>query len=165
MTEFAGVTALRGKQRPWQEKWRETEQAHKAVTDVVYSGAPSGHRIEERTTIALVFFRVCHELPEAIEGDGSVPITIKHRARRLAVRRAVLILVDDLDNTRKHGRRDPGKCHARVGEISWTNGTPPKMTILRECPNRAVQLFDLLTAATDATSAWRSFFTRNGIAP
>lgn len=115
-------------------------------------------------TIALSFFRACHELPEAIDSDSHVPSVIKRKARRRADR-GVLRLVADVDNTRKHAGRDPNKCHARVGEISWTNDAPPTMTILRECPNRPVERFGVLVSATEALDAWRSFFARNGLVP
>lgn len=41
-----GITALLGKERPWQEKWREIQAAHQAVTDV-YNGTCRGRDTEE----------------------------------------------------------------------------------------------------------------------
>jgi hypothetical protein len=127
---------------------------HQTVTDI-YNGTRSDRDVEGWKAIALSFFRACHELAEAIDSDGSIPSVIKRNARRLAGRRAILRLVADVDNTRKHGGRDPGKCHARLGEISWAHDAPPTMTILRDCPHRSVERFDVLASATEAISEWR----------
>jgi hypothetical protein len=159
-----GITALLDKQRRWQEKWREIEAAYQAVTDA-YNGTRPGRDVEDWKTIALSFFRACHELPEDIDSDAHVPSATRRKARRFVDRRAVLRLVGDVDNTRKHGGRDPNKCHGRVGEISWANDAPPTMTILRECPNRPVERFDVEVSANSALDAWWSFFARNGLVP
>lgn len=131
-TEAFRITAAYEKARPWQEKWKEVESAHQAVTEVYGGRAPGG--AEEWKSITLSFFRTCHELPEAIMADSSVPLSIRRNVRRVAERNDVLRLVADVDNTRKHGGRDPGKCHAHIGELTWGDDTNPTVTILRECP-------------------------------
>jgi hypothetical protein len=106
----------------------------------------------------LSFFQTCHELPEAILSDSGVSAVIKGSVRRVAVRSTTLKLVADVDNTRKHGGRDPGKCHAHIGEISWGDHVTLTMTILRECPNSPVERFDVLASATAAMGRWRDIF-------
>ena len=59
-----GITAVYEKQRPWQEKWQEAEAAYHALTEVYRGSVPGG--AEEWKSIALSFFRTCHELPDAI---------------------------------------------------------------------------------------------------
>jgi hypothetical protein len=71
----------------------------------------------------LSLFQSCHELPEAIAADSDVPESSKRYVRRVAERN-VLRLVADVDNTRKHAGRDPGKCHARIGEIMGRRHNP-----------------------------------------
>jgi hypothetical protein len=137
VTESFAVTALYEKQRPWQEKWQEVGAAWDAVSEVYSGSVPGG--AEQWKAIALTFFRACHELPEAITSDGTVPTLVTRRIQRAAQCRAALRLVADVDNTRKHGGRDPDKCHARVGEISWGDHDTPTMAIIRECPIRTVR--------------------------
>lgn len=161
--EAADVTAIYEKQLPWQEKWKEVEAAYHTITDVYGSRVPGG--AEEWKRIALSFFRACHELPEAIAGDSSVSATTADNVSTAATGAAALRLVADVDNTRKHGGRDPNKCHARVGEISWGDHVTPTMTILRECPNRPVERFDVLASATAAMDEWRAIFSRHGLVP
>jgi hypothetical protein len=157
------VTALIEKQRPWQEKWQEVEAAYDALTEVYGGNVPDGP--EAWTVRALSFFRACHELPEAIAGDSTVPTSTTRGIRKSAQGRAVLKLVADVDNTRKHGGRLPAKCHARVGEISWGDHDPTTMTILRECPDRPVERVDVRDAATTAMDAWQAILSRHGLTP
>jgi hypothetical protein len=117
-----GIRALYEKQRPWQETWQEVPAAYHAVTEE-YSRSVSGGA-DDWKGIALSFFRLCHELPEAITGDSTVQTSTKRTIRRAAGHRNVLKLVADVDNTRKHGGRDPDKCHAHIGEGSWGATTP-----------------------------------------
>lgn len=163
VTEAFRITAAYEKERPWQEKWKEAEAAYQAVTEV-YGGRALGGGAEEWKSIALSFFRTCHELPEAIVTDSGVPASIKRYVRKAADRNA-LRLVADVDNTRKHVGRDPGKCHAHIGEISWGDHTTPTMTILRECPNKPVERFDVLGSATAVMDRWRDIFSRRGLVP
>jgi hypothetical protein len=163
VTESFGITALYEKQRPWQEKWQEVEAAYDALIEVYRGNAPPDP--EKWKGIALSFFRACHELPDAIECDSSVPTPATRRIRRTSQRRAVLKLVADVDNTRKHDGRDPDKCHAHVGDISWGNHDTPTMAILRECPNSPVERVDVHDAATAAMDAWRAILARHGLIP
>ncbi len=158
-----GITAVYEKQRPWQEKWQEAEAAYHALTEVYSGSVPGG--AEEWKSIALSFFRTCHELPDAIATDSTVPALATRRIQRAAERRSVLRLLADVDNTRKHGGRDPDKCHAHVGEISWGAHDTPTMTILRECPNSTVERFDVRDSATAAMDAWRAILSRHGLIP
>jgi hypothetical protein len=158
-----GITALIEKERPWQEKWREVETVYHDLDEVYRGGAapdPQGWR-----RIALSFFQACHELPEAIASDSAIPTPTTRKISRSAQRSAVLKLVADVDNTRKHGGRDPDKCHARVGEISWGDHDTPTMAVLRECPNRPLERVDVRDAATEAMSAWRAILSRHGLTP
>jgi hypothetical protein len=161
VTESFGITALYEKQRPWREKRQEVEAAHHALTEVYRGSVPGG--AEEWKGIALSFFRACHELPETIAGDSTVPTQTTPRIGRAAQRRAVLKLVADVDNTRKQGGRDPDKCHAHIGEISWGDDDTPTITILRECPDSRVERFDVRDKATAAMGAWREILSRNGL--
>lgn len=161
--EEFGITALIEKQRPWQEKWHEVEAAYHAVTEV-YSGRASGHHEEWKAT-ALSFFRACHELPDAIAGDRSVSSATADNIRGAVRGDAALTLVADVDNTRKHGGRDPKKCHAHIGEMSWGTRETPALTILRECPGSTVERFDVRDAAMAAMDAWRAILSRSGLAP
>jgi hypothetical protein len=158
-----GITALIEKERPWQEKWHEVEAVYHDLAEV-YRGGAAPHPQEWRR-IALSFFQACHELPEAIAGDSAVPTPTSRRIRRSAERPDVLKLVADVDNTRKHGGRDPDKCHARVGEISWGDHGTPTMRILRECPNSPVERVDVRDAATEAMDVWRAILSRHGLTP
>ena len=160
VTESFGITAAYGKQRPWSEKWKEVEAAYKALTEVYSGRAPRGGGAEEWRSAALSFFRTCHELPEAILSDSGVSAVIKRSVRRTADRSAALRLVADVDNTRKHGGRDPSKCYAHIGEVSWGDHATPTMTILRQCPNSPVERFDVLASATAAMDRWRGIFSR-----
>lgn len=162
-TESFGITAIYEKQRPWQEKWKEVEAAYQALSEVYSGRIPAA--AEQWKSIALSFFRGCHELPDAIDGDGNVPEPTQRRVRRATDRRDALRLVADMDNTRKHGGRDPDKCHAHVGEISWSDHDTPTMTILRECPNSRTERIDVLAAATAAMGAWRAILSRHGLVP
>jgi hypothetical protein len=162
--ESFGIVATYEKKRPWQEKWNEVEATYQALREVYSGRVPSGGA-EEWKAIAESFFRACHELPDAIVGDSGVSATTKGNVRRAADRRAALRLVADIDNTRKHGGRNPNKCHAHVGEISWGDHVTPTMTILRECPNRPVERFDVLASATAAIDEWRHIFSRHGLVP
>jgi hypothetical protein len=162
VTESFGITALYEKQRPWQEKWQEVGVAYDALFEV-YSGSVPGDP-KQWKAIALTFFRACHELPDAIASDD-IPALVIRRIRRAAQRRAVLRLVADVDNTRKHGGRDPDKCHARVGEISWGDHDTPTMAILLECPNSPLERIDVRDTATAAMDAWRAIISRHGLIP
>jgi hypothetical protein len=161
--ESFGIRALIDKQRPWQEKWHEVEVAYHAVTEV-YSGSASGHAEEWKAT-ALSFFRACHELPDAIAGDPSASSATADNIRTAARGDAALTLVADVDNTCKHGGRDPNKCHAHIGEMSWGSRETPTLTIVREYPDSPVERFDVRDAATAAVQAWRAILSRNGLAP
>ncbi len=161
--ESVGITALYEKQRPWQKRWQEVQAAYHAVTGV-YSGNVSGGA-DEWKDIALSFFRLCHELSEAITSDSTVRTPTKRAIRTVAGRRNVLRLVADVDNTRKHGGRDPDKCHAHIGEISWGSHDTPTMTVLRECPDSGVERFDVRDSATAAMDAWRAILSLNGLTP
>jgi hypothetical protein len=90
-------------------KWQEVQVAYQAVNEVYIGNVTCG--ADEWKGIALSFFRLCHELPEAITSDSTVQTPTKRTIRRVAGRRNVLKLVADVDNTRKHGGRDPDKCH------------------------------------------------------
>jgi hypothetical protein len=158
------ISALLDKNRPWQEKWREIEAAYSAVIGT-YNGTRPGSDVKECEVIALSFFRACHELPDAINGDAHVALATQRKARRIADRRPVLRLVADVDNTRKHGGRDPDKCHAHVGEISWASDGARTMTILHECPRQLVERVDVRVTATAAVDAWRTFFALNDLVP
>lgn len=162
-TESFGITALYEKHRPWQEKWHEVETAYDSLTEVYGDTVPGGP--EAWKASALSFFRACHELPEAIAADPSVPSAISANVRAAAHGDVGLQLVADMDNTRKHGGRDPNKCHARIGEISWSDRDTPTMAILRECPNRPPERIDVRDAATAATDAWRAMLSRHGLTP
>jgi hypothetical protein len=39
------------------------------------------------------------------------------------------------------------------------------MTILRECPDRAIERFDVRDSATAAVEAWRAILSRDGLTP
>jgi hypothetical protein len=161
--DVLGITAIYEKQRPWQEKWQEVEAAYQAVINV-YSGNAPGDA-ETWNAIALSFFQACHELPDAIASDSTVPTLATRRIQRAAERRRVLRLVADVDNTRKHGGRDPDKCHAHIGEISWGGHDTPTMRIVRECPDTPVERSDVLDSATAAMDAWRAILSRHGLTP
>jgi hypothetical protein len=161
--ESFGVTAMLDKHRPWIAKWNEVEAAYLAVNEVYHGGRDGGPEAWE--LVGLSFFRACHELPEAIAADPQVPDAIKPKVQRAAGRRATLRLVADVDNTRKHGGRDPDKCHARIREIAWGSDTKPTMTIVRECPNKPVERSDVLDSATKAIEEWRRIFSQHGLAP
>lgn len=164
VTESFGITAAYGKQRPWPEKWKEVETAYHALTEVYRGHAPEGGA-EGWKSAALSFFRTCHELPEAILSDSGVSVVIKRSVRRAADHSAALRLVADVNNTRKHGGRDPSKCHAHIGEVSWGDHVTPTMTILRECPTNPVERFDVLASATAAMDRWRDIFSHGGLVP
>jgi hypothetical protein len=162
--ESLDITALFEKQRPWQEKWHEVEAAYDALTEVYGGNVPDGP--DAWRVKALSFFRACHELPEAIASDDAVPTPTTRRIGRSAQRRAVLKLIADVANTRKHGGRHPDKCHARIGEISWgDHHDTPAMTILRECPNSPVERVGVRDAAAAAMAAWRAILSRHGLTP
>ena len=158
-----GLKAMYDKHRPWAEKWNEVEAAYQTLNEVYDSGRLGGP--EEWRSLALAFFRACHEMPEAIAADPQVSDATKREIRRAAERRASLRLVADVDNTRKHGGRDPSKCYAHVSEIAWGDRTTPTMTIVRECPNRPIERVDVLASATKAMEEWRRIFSRHGLAP
>lgn len=162
-TESFGITAVYEKHRPWQEKWHEVEAAYDALTEVYGGSVPDGP--EKWKAIALSFFRACHELSDAIAGDTSLSPATTRNVRTAAHGDDALTLIADVDNTRKHGGRDPGKCHAHVGEISWGDHGTPTMTVLRECPSSSVERVDVGDAATAAMAAWRAILSRHGLTP
>ena len=163
VTEAYRITAAYEKDRPWQEKWNEAEAGYQALAEV-YGGRAPGSGAGEWRSLALSFFQSCHELPEAIVADSDISEPTKRYVRRIAERN-VLSLVADVDNTRKHVGRDPDKCHARIGEISWGDDTTPTMTILRQCPNQPEERLDVLASATAVMDRWRDIFSRRGLTP
>jgi hypothetical protein len=158
------MTARYAPDRPWAEKWHETEAAYQVIVDMYARELPVEDNREWRD-LARDFFRSCHEMVDALGADGNLPTAIRNAVTNAARDDVVLTLVADVDNTLKHSGRDPGKTRATMEEMHWPTETGGvAITIIRTAKDGRITRHDALQAATDAMDAWKKIIQDNQLA-
>jgi hypothetical protein len=159
VTSSLSLSAEFSKSHPWFEKWAEVQKNYDLL-DAIYSGAAL-RTIDELKQVALNFFAACHELMETIAADHQLPEDERQRVGRKVRGWQALKLVADINNTRKHGGRDPNKCHAHIGAASWGSHQNPSLTVVRQCPRASEERIDALQVAKNAMDAWRKIISEH----
>jgi hypothetical protein len=142
----------------WGGKWQEVETSLSSLVDI-YEGRASSSREDAENSVC-VFFRVCHELADALRADAAVP----EATWRGAFTDPDLLFAADFNNTKKHGGRDSGKTQVKVSQTwEWDGGKRYTVDLERTPSGSPPTTHDALEAARTARDAWATRLRGNGL--